>query len=76
MQRMLLLLILVGAVFFALASGSARAQDPQPGCKLFGQLTGFFVSQSAHTDRPLGQEVRTEAPLNDELAFFKSILCN
>jgi hypothetical protein len=73
-RRLISPLLVIG--FLAFASGNAAgAPAPQPGYQLFGQLTGAAISQSAQTDRPFGQEVSAEAPLDDALAFFRSILC-
>ena len=67
MRRTLLIVGIAGSLWTLLpASASAEA-----GCKENGQA----VAGAAHGLQPFGQFVRTHAPINDDVAAFKTALC-
>jgi hypothetical protein len=69
MRRML---VVLGAAAGLVASvAPATAADQQGGCKENGQA----VASAAHAIQPFGQFVRTQAPINDDVAAFKTALC-
>ena len=65
------LLTLGAAAGIVIGATPAVAADKQGGCKANGQA----VAAAAHGLHPFGQFVRTQAPINDDVAAFKEALC-
>jgi hypothetical protein len=72
MPRLIVALALVLGLGAVLAVGTPSAQAA-PGCRAFGQ--GLIASE-ARDERPgVGEEARTFAPANDDVALFQALVC-